>query len=62
MSQTRGLTKDKRLWVEIWFWVGMRPESKLRRKTVAVLRGGMCVEPLIRDLSLIVGVGTEALE
>lgn len=41
------MTEGGRLWVEVWFWEGIPPESRLRRKMVNVLRGEMTMEILI---------------
>lgn len=49
MSQIRGLTKGKKVGVEVWFWVGMPPESSLREKMVDILRGDMYMESLSLD-------------
>lgn len=39
----RGLTEDKRLWVEVWVWTGAPPTSGLRKNMVDIFRGGGCV-------------------
>lgn len=51
VSQTRRLTKGKRVRVEVWFWVAwwIPPESNLRRKMVDVLRGEEYMETLSLD-------------
>lgn len=43
-----GLTKDKRLWIEVWVWTGVPPTSGPRKNMVDIFRG---------DISLTVRVG-----
>lgn len=42
----KGLVVTQTRWTEVWYWVEMLPEFRLRRKMVGSLKGGMYMETL----------------